>query len=113
MPLNDTSFISRARREAIASLHQSKISTRQGTDEFTLPCHRSSIERAVRFYHAIRDDLAEHEAIVPFSGEHEHGGSNVTEASLNGFSSNRITDRIREDPLISALAPASSAWAYD
>ena len=38
-----------------------------------------SIERAIRYYHAIRDYLAErkspYRAIVAFSGEHEYGGS--------------------------------------
>ena len=46
-----------------------------------------SIERAIRYYHAIRDYLAErkspYQAIVAFSGEHEYAGTKVTEASLN------------------------------
>ena len=61
-----------------------------------------SIERAIRYFHAIRTYLAErkspHQAIVAFSGEHEFAGEKVTEASLNGFSSNQIADRIQEDP---------------
>jgi REP element-mobilizing transposase RayT len=48
----------------------------------------SSIERAIHYFFAIRDYLKErkspYEAIVAFSGEHEHGGQRVTEASLNG-----------------------------
>ena len=36
--------------------------------------------------------------IVAFSGEHEYGGAKVTEASLNGFPSSKIADRIQEDP---------------
>jgi len=31
-------------------------------------------------------------------GEHEYGGQKVTEASLNGFPSNLIPQRLREDP---------------
>jgi len=62
----------------------------------------SGIERAVQYYHAIRDYLAErkspHRAIVAFSGEHDYGGAQVTEASLNGFPSSQIADRIQEDP---------------
>ena len=49
----------------------------------------SGIERAIQYFHAIRDYLAErkspYQAIVAFSGEHEYGGAKVTEASLNGF----------------------------
>ncbi len=62
----------------------------------------SGIERAIQYYHAIRDYLAERKspylAIVAFSGEHEYGGVKVTEASLNGFPSSLIPDRIREYP---------------
>ncbi len=62
----------------------------------------SGIERAIQYYHAIRDYLAErkswYKAIVAFSGEYEYGGVNVTEASLNGFPSSQITDKIQEDP---------------
>src|SRR5206468_1059980 len=62
----------------------------------------SGIERAIQYFHAIRDYLKEckspYRAIVAFSGEHAYGGQQVTEASLNGFSSNRIAERIREEP---------------
>ena len=58
----------------------------------------SGIERAIQYFHAIRDYLKERkspwQAIVAFSGKHEYGGQKVTEASLNGFSSNLIPDRI-------------------
>ena len=62
----------------------------------------SGIERAVQYYHAIRQYLLErkspHQAIVAFSGEHEYGGVKVSEASLNGFPSGRIADEIQRDP---------------
>jgi type I restriction enzyme R subunit len=62
----------------------------------------SGIERAVQYFHAVRDYLSErkspHKAIVAFSGEHEYGGVKVTEASLNGFPSSQIADKIQEDP---------------
>ena len=61
-----------------------------------------SIERAISYYHAIRDYMAErgsrYEAIVAFSREHEYGGAKVTETSLNGFPSSQIPERIRSDP---------------
>ena len=61
------------------------------------------IQRAIQYFHAFRDYLAEikspYKAIVAFSGEHEYGGAKVTEASLNGFPSNKIADKIRGGPL--------------
>ena len=77
----------------------------------------SSIERAVSYYHAIRDYLAErkspYQAIVAFSGEHEYGGAKVTEASLNGFSSNAIADRIQEDPYRFLVCADKFQTGYD
>lgn len=62
----------------------------------------SGIERAIQYYHTIRDYLVEskspYRAIVAFSGEHEYAGKKVTESSLNGFPSNLIPDKIVEDP---------------
>src|SRR5262249_56645205 len=62
----------------------------------------SGIERAIQYFHAIRDYLKErkspYQVIVAFSGEHDYGGVNVTESSLNGFPSSHIPDRIEEDP---------------
>ena len=60
------------------------------------------VERAVRCFHAVRDCLAERRspfrALVAFSGEHEYGGVKVTEAALNGFPSNQIAERFRDEP---------------
>ena len=60
------------------------------------------IERAIQYYHAIRQYLLErksrYQAIVAFSGEHEYGGVQVSESSLNGFPSGRIADKIQQDP---------------
>jgi type I restriction enzyme R subunit len=62
----------------------------------------NGIERAIQYYHAVTEYLAErksrYKAIVAFSGEHEFGGRKVTEASLNGFPSSQIVDKIQEDP---------------
>ena len=63
----------------------------------------NGIERAIQYFHAIRDYLAERksrfQAIVAFSGDHEYGGSKVSEASLNGFPSGQIAEKIQEDPV--------------
>jgi type I restriction enzyme R subunit len=77
----------------------------------------SGIERAVQYFHAIRDYLAErkspHRAIVAFSGEHEYYGVKVTEASLNGFPSSRITDRIQVDPYRFLICADKFQTGYD
>ena len=77
----------------------------------------ASIERAIRYYHAIQDYLAErkspYQAIVAFSGEHEYAGTKVTEASLNGFSSNLIADEIQKDPYRFLVCADKFQTGYD
>jgi len=77
----------------------------------------SGIERAIQYYHAIRDYLIErkspYRAIVAFSGEHEYGGAKVTEASLNGFPSSQITDKIQEDPYRFLICADKFQTGYD
>jgi len=77
----------------------------------------SGIERAIQYFYAIRDYLKERkspwQAIVAFSGEHEYGGQKVTEASLNGFSSNLIPDRICEDPYRFLICADKFQTGYD
>lgn len=77
----------------------------------------SGIERAIQYYHAISDYLIERKspirAIVAFSGEHEYGGKKVTEASLNGFSSSLIADRIAEDPYRLLVVADKFLTGYD
>jgi len=77
----------------------------------------SGIERAIQYFHAIRDYLKErkspHQAIVAFSGEHEYGGVKVTEASLNGFPSGSIADQIQEDPYRFLIAADKFQTGYD
>ena len=77
----------------------------------------SSIQRALSYFYAIRDYLAErkspYRAIAAFSGEHEHDGTKVTEASLNGFSSNLITDKIQEDPYRFLVCADKFQTGYD
>ncbi len=59
------------------------------------------VERAIQYYHAIQAYLAErkrgYQALVAFSGEREHGGAMVSEASLNGFPESQTADKFRED----------------
>jgi type I restriction enzyme, R subunit len=75
------------------------------------------IERALQYYHAIREYLAArkspYRAIVAFSGEHDYGGTKVTEASLNGFPSSRIADEIRNDPYRFLICADKFQTGYD
>ncbi|PTQ55699.1 MAG: Type I restriction-modification system, restriction subunit R [Candidatus Carbobacillus altaicus] len=76
-----------------------------------------SIERAIQYFHAFQAYLAErkspYRAIVAFSGEHAYGGQPVTEASLNGFPSNQIADKIREDPYRFLIVADKFQTGYD
>ena len=75
------------------------------------------VDRAIAYYHAINTYIAEHrypyKAIVAFSGEREYGGQKVTEASLNGFPSNRIPERIQEDPYRILICADKFQTGYD
>ena len=77
----------------------------------------SGVERAIQYYHAIRDYLGErrsrYKAIVAFSGEHEYGGTKVTEASLNGFPSSQIADKVQEDPYRLLICADKFQTGYD
>ena len=77
----------------------------------------SGIERAIQYFHAMRDYLKErkspYKAIVAFSGEHEYGGAKVTEASLNRFPSRDIPDRIAEDPYRFLVCADKFQTGYD
>ena len=77
----------------------------------------SGIERAIQYFHAIRDYLEERKspfrAIVAFSGEHDTGGAKVTESSLNGFPSSEIPNRIRDDPYRFLICADKFQTGYD
>jgi len=77
----------------------------------------SGIQRAIQYYHAFNEYLADrkspYKAIVAFSGEPEYGGVKVTEALLNGFASNLIADRIREDPYRFLICADKFQTGYD
>lgn len=77
----------------------------------------SGIERAIQYYHAISEYLMERKspirAIVAFSGEHEYGGKKVTEASLNGFASSLIADRLAKDPYRLLVVADKFLTGYD
>src|SRR3989338_5457955 len=77
----------------------------------------SGIERAIQYFHAFKGYLVErkspYQAIVAFSGEHEYCGKNVSEKSLNGFSSGDIAEKIQEDPYRFLICADKFQTGYD
>ena len=77
----------------------------------------NGIERAIQYFHAFKAYLVErkspYQAIVAFSGEHDYGGGKVSEASLNGFSSSEIADKIQEDPYRFLICADKFQTGYD
>ncbi|MEA3413435.1 MAG: DEAD/DEAH box helicase family protein, partial [Pseudomonadota bacterium] len=77
----------------------------------------NGIERAIQYYHAICDYLkgrkSRYQAIVAFSGEHEVGGAKVSEASLNGFPSGKIAEKIQQDPYRFLICADKFQTGYD
>ncbi len=77
----------------------------------------NGIERAIQYFHAIRDYLQQRKsqsrAVVAFSGEPEFGGQKVTEASLNGFPSGQIAQKIQEDPYRFLVCADKFQTGYD
>jgi len=77
----------------------------------------NGIVLAIKYFHAIQDYLRErksrHQAIVAFSGEHEYGGSKVSEASINGFPSSQIAVKIKEDPYRFLICADKFQTGYD
>jgi type I restriction enzyme R subunit len=77
----------------------------------------SGVDRAIQYFHAFRTYLKERkshfQAIVAFSGEHDYGGAKVTEASLNGFPSGQIADKLQEDPYRFLICADKFQTGYD
>jgi len=77
----------------------------------------NAIMSAIEYFHAINKYLDEkklsYKTIVAFSGDHEYGGQKVTEATLNGFPSNKIEDKIAEDPYRFLIVADKFLTGYD
>jgi type I restriction enzyme R subunit len=77
----------------------------------------SGIHRAIQYFHAFQTYLKErkspYQAIVAFSGEHEYDGRKVTEASLNGFPSNKIAEVFRQEPYRFLIVADKFQTGYD
>jgi type I restriction enzyme R subunit len=77
----------------------------------------SGIERAIQYFHAVKTYLTErkspYQAIVAFSGQYEYEGAKVSEASLNGFSSRDIAEKIQSDPYRFLICADKFQTGYD
>ena len=77
----------------------------------------NGVERAIQYFHAIRGYMTErksrYQAIVAFSGDHEYGGAKVNEATLNGFPSGRIAEKIQVDPYRFLICADKFQTGYD
>ena len=77
----------------------------------------NGIARTIQYFHVIEAYLRErkspHRAIVAFSGAHDFAGGSVTEASLNGFPSRAIAERIREEPYRFLVCADKFQTGYD
>jgi len=77
----------------------------------------SNVQRAIQYYDAIQSYLAKrkrgYQALVAFSGEREHGGATVSEASLNGFPESRTADKFRDDPYRILVCADKFQTGYD
>ena len=77
----------------------------------------NGIQRAIQYFHSFKEYLEErkspYRAVVAFSGEHEYGGKKVTEASLNGFPSSKIANKIQEDPYRFLICADKFQTGYD
>lgn len=97
--------------------HEQVISRRKigGQARSMIIC--SGIKRAIQYYHAVSAYLAErksqYKAIVAFSGEHEDGGRQVTEATLNGFPSSQIEKTFKKDPYRFLIVADKFQTGYD
>ena len=76
-----------------------------------------SVDRAIQYYDAIQAYLAKrkrgYKALVAFSGEREHGGATVSEASLNGFAESQTAAKFREDPYRILVCADKFQTGYD
>jgi type I restriction enzyme, R subunit len=75
------------------------------------------IQRAIQYFHALSAYLKERKspyaAIVAFSGEHSYNGEMVTEANVNGFPSNQIPEKFREEPYRFLVVADKFQTGYD
>ena len=97
--------------------HEKVLAQRKIGGEARAMVVTNGVRRAIQYFHAIREYLkkrkSRYRAIVAFSGEHEFGGGKVSEASLNGFPSRKIAEKIQEDPYRLLICADKFQTGYD
>ena len=75
------------------------------------------VDRAIAYHHAISAYITgngyPYRSIIAFSGDRQHQGQTVNEASLNGFPSTQIPDKIQEDPYRILICADKFQTGYD
>ena len=97
--------------------HQQVIGRRKIGGKARAMVITNGIQRAIQYFQAFNDYLKERKSpyrpIVAFSGEHQFGGKKVTEATLNGFASSQITDKVQQDPYRFLIVADKYQTGYD
>jgi type I restriction enzyme R subunit len=97
--------------------HEQVIARRKIGGEARAMIVTSGIQRAIQYFHAFQMYLKErkspYQAIIAFSGEHEHGGRKVTESSLNGFPSSKIEELFKQEPYRFLIVADKFQTGYD
>jgi type I restriction enzyme R subunit len=101
----------------IDHFHEQVIARRKIGGEARAMVVTSGIQRAIQYFHAFQAYLKERkspcQAIVAFSGEHEHAGRKVTESSLNGFPSSKIEELFKQEPYRFLIVADKFQTGYD
>ena len=75
------------------------------------------VDRAIAYHRAIsayiRENGYPYRSIIAFSGDRQQQGQTVNEASLNGFPSTQIPDKIQEDPYRILICADKFQTGYD
>ena len=75
------------------------------------------VDRAIDYHLAMSEYIQEKglpfRAIIAFSGERDHNGARVSEASLNGFPSGKIPEMIQQDPYRILICADKFQTGYD
>ncbi|MDP3113592.1 MAG: type I restriction endonuclease [Candidatus Cloacimonadaceae bacterium] len=101
----------------IDHFHESVISHGKIGNKARAMVITNGIMRAIEYYQAFCEYLKErkspYQAVVAFSGDHEFGGNKVTESSLNGFPSNLIAAKFKEEPYRFLIVADKFQTGYD
>src|SRR5262249_30747750 len=97
--------------------HEQVIALKKVGGEARAMVVTSSVKRAIQYFQTISSYLKERNspylALVAFSGEHEWAGRQVSEATLNAFTSNVMEERFAEHPYRFLVCADKFQTGYD